>query len=32
MDPFMARPEVEHMETALIFEHHRAPVLPRYVG
>ena len=32
MDQFTARPEVEHMETALIFDHHRAPVLPRYTG
>jgi DNA-binding Lrp family transcriptional regulator len=30
MDQFTARPEVERMETALIFEYHRAPVLPRY--
>lgn len=32
MDQFTARPEVERMETALVFEHHRAPVLPRYAG
>jgi DNA-binding Lrp family transcriptional regulator len=32
MDAFTARPEVEHMETALIFDHHRAPALPRYIG
>jgi DNA-binding Lrp family transcriptional regulator len=30
MDGFTARPEVQHMETALIFDHHRSPVLPRY--
>ncbi len=32
MDQFTSRPEVEHMETALIFDHHRAPALPRYTG
>ncbi len=32
MDQLAARPEVEHMETALIFHHHRAAVLPRYTG
>jgi len=30
MDQFTARPEVERMETSLIFEHHRAAALPRY--
>ncbi len=30
MDQFTARPEVERMVTALIFEHHRAAALPRY--
>jgi DNA-binding Lrp family transcriptional regulator len=30
MGGFTARPEVGHMETALIFDHHRAPALPRY--
>jgi DNA-binding Lrp family transcriptional regulator len=32
IEQFTARPEVEHMETALIFDHHRASVLPRYIG
>ncbi len=32
MDQFAARSEVEHMETALIFHHHRSAALPRYTG
>lgn len=31
-DHFSAREEVAHIETALIFEHHRAPVWPRLDG
>ena len=30
MEQFASRSEVEHVETALIFDHHRSPVLPRY--
>jgi len=32
MDALAARAEVEHMETALIFHHHRAASLPRYIA
>lgn len=31
MDKFTSRPEVAHLETALIFEHLANPVLPEYV-
>jgi len=30
LDAFSTRPEVEHMETALIFEHTQNPSLPNY--
>ena len=32
MDALTTRPEVERMQTALIFEHARSPVLPQYLG
>jgi DNA-binding Lrp family transcriptional regulator len=32
MDQLAARSEVEHMETALIFHHHRSAALPRYTA
>lgn len=31
-DQFASRGEVAHVETALIFDHHRRPALPRYAS
>ena len=32
LNHFSTRPEVAHIETALIFEYHRNPVLPSFLG
>ncbi len=32
MDAFTSRDEIEHMETSLVFEHRRRPVLPNYLA
>jgi hypothetical protein len=31
LNHFSTRPEVAHVETSLIFEYHRSPVLPSYL-